>query len=155
MIQISNKDTVLTVENSDKAKIEFNIDSEKVLLDGFDVNHPGEYEKSGILLEVKEYTEILFFKFLVDGKHIAIVTSDSFEIKEEILKFFGDIDVLIITGTKAGVKVFENIEAKMVIPYGEGKEVFLNTVGQHAEAVKVQKVGADLSGDTTEFVNLG
>jgi hypothetical protein len=31
-------------------------------------------------------------------------------------------------GTKQAVKVFENIEAKVVVPYGEGKEIFLNTV---------------------------
>jgi len=85
---------------------------------------------------------------------VAIITEDTFELKEEILEFFGDIDVLLILGTKSAVKVFENIEAKMVIPYGEGKDVFFNTVGQHPEETKVCKVGADLSGDITTFVNL-
>jgi len=105
----------------------------------FDVTYQGEYEKSGNLLEVKEYTDLLFYKFLIDGKHMCIIYSDSFELKE---------------GTKDAVKIFENIEAKVVIPYGEGKDIFLNTLGQHSEAVKTHKVWADLDGDRTEFVNL-
>ncbi len=155
MIQISYKWSGLCVDNSDKKQIHFDTRSQQVLLEGFDVNYPGEYEKAGILSEVKEYQDTLFYKFLTDGKHVAIVTSDSFEIKEDILKFFGDIDILVITGTKQAVKVFENIEAKVVVPYGEGKDIFLNTVWFGGEEVKNHKIGADLSGDTTEFVNLG
>jgi len=154
MIQISQKSSEIQIQNSDNKSITFTASSWEVALDGFDVNHPGEYEKWGILWEVKEYNDVLFYKFLVDGKHVCIVTSDNFEIKEDILSFFWDIDVLVITGTKDAVKVFENIEAKVVVPYGEGKEIFLNTVGSHGEEVKVHKVGADINGDTTEFVNL-
>lgn len=154
MIQVSQKNNQIHIENSDKTALVFSVDSGEVILDGFDVNYPGEYEKWGILGEVKEYNEVLFYKFLVEGKHVAIVTSDSFEIKEEILSFFGDIDVLLITGTKSAVKIFENIEAKVVFPYGEGKDIFLNTVGHTAEAVKTHKIGADINGDSTEFVNL-
>lgn len=155
MIEISYKDSaVISIKNSDKKEIFFHFEDRKVFLEDFDVTHPGEYEKSGNLLEVKNYTDILFYKFLVDGKHLCIVTSDSFELKEEIVSFFGDVDVLIIVGTKDAVKIFENIEAKVVVPYGEGKDVFLNTLGQHSEAVTAFKVGADLDGDRTEFVNL-
>lgn len=155
MIEISYKNEhTLCVKNSDKKDIFFDINDKKVLLEDFNVTHPGEYEKSGNLLEVKEYTDILFYKFLVDGKHMCIVTSDSFELKEEIVSFFGDVDILIIVGTKDAVKIFENIEAKVVVPYGEGKDIFLNTLGQHSESVKTHKVGADLDGDRTEFVNL-
>jgi hypothetical protein len=33
---------------------------------------------------------------LVDKKRLVIITQDTFELKEEILSFFGDVDVLII-----------------------------------------------------------
>jgi hypothetical protein len=85
---------------------------------------------------------------------MCIVTADAFDLKEEIVSFFWDVDILIIIGTKDAVKIFENIEAKVVIPYGEWKDIFLNTLGQHTEAVKSHKVLADLDGDRTEFVNL-
>ena len=155
MIEISySKPWIIAIKNSDKKEIFFNIESRQVLLEDFDASHPGEYEKGGNLLEVKEYTDLLFYKFLIDAKHVCIIYSDSFELKEEIVSFFWDVDVLIIVGTKDAVKIFENIEAKLVVPYGEGKDVFLNSVWQHSEAVKSFKVWADLDGDRTEFVNL-
>ncbi|USN58269.1 MAG: hypothetical protein H6767_08375 [Candidatus Peribacteria bacterium] len=85
---------------------------------------------------------------------MCIVTSDSFELREEILKFFGDVDILVIVGTKGAAKVFESIEAKVVVPYGEGTAVFLNTLGQHVEPVANYKIKAELPIDTTEFVHL-
>lgn len=155
MIEIKyTNPTTLTLINSDKKEVNFVFDERKVFLEDFDVTHPWEYEKSWNLLEVKEYTDLLFYKLLIDGKHVCIVTSDSFDLKEEILGFFWDVDVLIIIWTKDAVKIFENIEAKVVIPYGEGKDLFLNALGQHSEPVKVFKVGADLDGDRTEYVNL-
>ena len=52
------------------------------------------------------------------------------------------------------MKIFENIEAKLVIPYSEGKDVFLNTLGQHVPEETSYKIRAELSLDNTEFVNL-
>lgn len=157
MIEFSySTPSTLEIKNSDKKSVYFDFHQNTVLLEDFNVSYPGEYEKSGNLVEVKEYTDILFYKMLIDGKHICIVTSDSFELKEEILKFFGDVDVLVIVGTKDAVKVFENIEAKVVVPYSDGKDIFLNTLGQHSEEVKSYKVGnGELDGDRTEYVNLG
>lgn len=155
MIEISYKNSeTLVIKNADKKEVIFNYNENKVYLEDFEISYPGEYEKSGNLAEVKEYTDILFYKMLIDNKHVCIVTSDSFDLKEEIMWFFGDVDVLIIIGTKDAVKIFENIEAKVVIPYSDGKDIFLNTLGQHSEAVKTFKVWADLDGDRTEFVNL-
>ncbi len=155
MIEISYKNSdTLSIKNADKKEIFFNVSEKTVHMEDYNVTHPGEYEKSGNLLEVKQYTDLLFYKFLIDGKHMCIVTSDSFDLKEEIVTFFWDVDILIIIGSKDAVKIFENIEAKLVIPYGEGKDLFLHTLGQHTEAVKSTKIWADLDGDRTEFVNL-
>lgn len=103
---------------------------------------------------MKEYADKLFYHFLVESKHIVLIHTDQLELKEEILSFFGDVDILLITGSKESAKLFESIEAKIVIPYTEGKDVFLNTLGQHIEEVPSFKVKADLPFDTTEFVNL-
>ncbi len=155
MIEISYKNPEsIVIQNSDKKEVLFTPAGRKIQLEDFEVKTPWEYEKSGNLLEVQKFQDLLFYKFSIDGKDIAIITSDAFDLTEEVLGFFGDIDVLIITGTKPAVKIFENIEAKMVIPYGEGKDVFLNALGQTPETVKKVKVGADLSGDTTQYVSL-
>jgi len=39
--------------------------------------------------------------------------------KEEITSFFGDVDILLIVGTKNSPKIVENIEARVVVPFGE------------------------------------
>lgn len=86
MIEISYKNpTTLVIKNSEKKEILLDIEFSKVHLEDFDVSYPGEYEKSGNLLEVMEYKGELFYKFLVEGKHMCIVTGKSCDMKEEIL----------------------------------------------------------------------
>ena len=154
MIEVYNKWWKINITNSDKKSIIFDTSSGEVMIDDFTVSYPWEYEKSGILLVVKEYANKLFYHFVMETKHIILISDDSFDLKEEILSFFWDVDILIITWTKEAAKIFENIEAKLVIPYGEGKDIFLNTLGQHIEEVESHKMKAELSIDTTEFVNL-
>ncbi len=154
MLEIFYDKNNLILQNHTKKHVKFDTKTDKVFLEDFDVSHPGEYEKFGVLLEVKEYNDILFYKLLIEGKHVCIVTVDKFELKEEILSFFWDVDVLIIVGTKDAVKVFENIEAKVVIPYTDGKDVFLNTLSQHGEEVSKFKSAGEIPGDITQFINL-
>ncbi len=154
MIEIKKQKEQISVISSDKKEIILWASESKVTLDGLDVNFPGEYEKSEILLEVKEYNWELFYNFSLEWKTLVYFFNEKFEIKEEIMSFFGDVDVLIINGSKESVKVFENIEARVVVPFWEGKDVFLNTLGQHSEAQKSFKLKADTSLDSTEFVNL-
>lgn len=154
MIEIYNKANNLLIQDSNKKEIILNIESIEVKLDWFDVSYPWEYEKSWILLEVKEFEEKLFYNFLIESKHIVIIPSDSFELKEEILTFFWDVDILIIKWTKEAAKIFENIEAKIVIPYWESKDIFLNTLGQHIVEEDIYKLKWEFSIDNTEFVNL-
>ena len=154
MIEIKNKGWSITIVDSNKTEIKFDSNDNNMYLEWFDVSYPGEYEKAWVLLEVKEYADKLFYHFLVESKHIVLIHTDQLELKEEILSFFGDVDILLITGSKESAKLFESIEAKIVIPYTEGKDVFLNTLGQHIEEIPSFKVKADLPFDTTEFVNL-
>ncbi len=154
MIEIFNKDNSLVILDWSKKEVILDKSNLKVLLDGFEVDYPWEYEKSWILLEVKEYEEKLFYNFLINWKHLIIINYDSFELKEEILSFFGDVDILIIIWTKESAKIYENIEAKVVVPYGDSKDLFLTTLGQHIEEVEIYKQKWEFPIDATEFVNL-
>jgi len=154
MLDIFYKKENLIIENSDKKWISFNINTKEVFLEDYNVSFPGEYEKSAILLEVKKYKENLYYNFLIDGKHIVIITEDNIELKEEISDFFWDVDLLIIIGSKDACKLFESIEAKIVLPYGESKDIFLNTLWQHCEEVEKYKQKWELPIDNTEFINL-
>ena len=153
-MEIRNKNNILEIESNSKSIIYFDEAKKQLKIDDLDVSYPWEYEKSGILLEVKEYFDNLFYSFSVDWNHILFVLTDDFELKEEILSFFGDVDVLIIYWTKKSVKIFENIEARVVIPYWEGKSIFLQTLGQNTEEVSSFRLKWEYSADNTEFVNL-
>lgn len=154
MIEIFNKGWVISVETSSKNKITFDTSNNDVYIDDLNVVHPWEFEKSGILLEVKEYNNIFFYSFTIDNKHLVIISSDTFDLKEEILSFFWDVDVLIITWSKNSAKIYENVEARIVVPYWDWKDTFLTTLGQRIEEVESYKVKWDFSLDSTEFVNL-
>ena len=153
-MEIRKKKNILEIESDSKWIIYFDEETKEVKTWDLIVSYPWEYEKSGILLEVKEYSWELFYSFAIDSKHIFFVLTDNFELKEEIVSFFWDVDVLIIVWTKKSVNIFENIEARVVIPYGEGKDLFLQSLGQNISPVSNYKLKSDLSLENTEFVNL-
>ncbi|MGE4444391.1 MAG: hypothetical protein AB7E37_05365 [Candidatus Altimarinota bacterium] len=154
MVEIFNSNTSIQIKNSDNVIISCDITTAQVSIGDYKIDFPGEYEKSGVLLEVLEYSEKLFYSFLVEGKVIVVLFYDDFEMKEEIMSFFGDVDILLVTGTKNAPKIVENIEARVVIPFGEGKDVFLNTLGQHKDEIDTFKLKGDLGIENTEFINL-
>lgn len=153
-MEIRKKKNILEIESDSKWIIYFDEETKEVKIWDLIVSYPWEYEKSGILLEVKEYSWELFYSFAVESKHIFFVLTDNFELKEEIVSFFWDVDVLIIVWTKKSVNIFENIEARVVIPYGEGKDLFLQSLWQNISPVSNYKLKSDLSLENTEFVNL-
>jgi hypothetical protein len=66
MIEIFNNSGVVSVKTASKSTVTFDTNSLEVKIDDLNVVHPGEFEKSGILLEVKEYNKILFYSFTID-----------------------------------------------------------------------------------------
>ena len=153
-MEIFNNKWVIEIVSNSKNKIIFNTDTKLVSIDELDVTYPWEFEKAWILLEVKEYSNNLFYSFTIDSKHLVIISNDSFDLKEEILSFFWDVDVLVIVWSRESAKIFENIEARVVIPYWDWKQTFLTTLWQHSEEVSSYKVKWDLSDDVSEFINL-
>lgn len=154
MLEVFSIDWIMSIETKSKNKITLNMSNFEVQINDLNVSYPWEYEKSWILLEVKEYSNILFYSFTIEWKHLFIIVDDKFDIKEEILSFFWDVDILIIIWSKESAKIFENIEARIVIPFWEGKTIFLNTLGQHIEEIDSYKLKWEFLLDSTEFVNL-
>ncbi len=154
MIEVFNNNWVITIETKSKNRITLDINNLDVKIDDLNVVYPWEYEKSWILLEVKEYSNILFYSFTIEWKHLLIITDDNFDLKEEISSFFWDVDILVIVWSKESAKIFESIEARLVIPYWDWKTTFLITLWQHIEEIDSYKVKWEFSIDSTEFVNL-
>lgn len=140
---------------SDKKEIIFSDDT--LTLDGMTINFPGEYEKSGFLLSVMEEGGKLLFSIRVEDHDIAYMSTDTLEITEPIADFFSNTDILILPGTKNAAKIYENLDGRIVIPFGSEKNIFLSTLGQNnVEQVSRYKTKEiDFEGDNTVFVNLG
>ena len=140
---------------SDKKEIIFSDDT--LSLDGMTINFPGEYEKSGFLLSVMEEGGKLLFSIRVEDHDIAYMSTDTLEITESIADFFSNTDILILPGTKNAAKIYENLDGRIVIPFGAEKSLFLSTLGQNnVEQVSRYKTKeTDFEGDNTVFVNLG
>lgn len=154
MLEIFNENTLLKVKNSDNKVIIVDTVNKKVSIDDFGIDYPGEYEKSWILSEVFEYEQKLFYSIHNEQKLIMVIFDEVNEIKEELLEFFGDVDVLLVAWTKNMQKLIENIETRVVIPFGEGKDVLLNTLWQHKEEISSFKLKQEMWEENTEYVNL-
>lgn len=127
-----------------------------VEIEGMKIDFPGEYEKSGVLVHVADHASGLLFSLRLEDRDVAYIGTDTLEITEEIADFFRDVDLLVLKGTKNAVKLFENLEARLVVPYGEEKSVFLTALGQNLEPVaKYKTKELDFEGETTGFVHLG
>ena len=154
MLEIFNENTLLKVKNSDNKVIVVDTVNKKVSIDDFGIDYPWEYEKSWILSEVFEYEQKLFYAIHNEQKLIMVIFDEVNEIKEELLEFFGDVDVLLVAWTKNMQKLIENIETRVVIPFGEGKDVLLNTLWQHKEEISSFKLKQEMWEENTEYVNL-
>lgn len=92
----------------------------------------------------------------MEDRDVAYIGTDALEITEEIADFFRDVDLLVFKGNKNAVKLFENLEARLVVPYGEEKSSFFAALGQNLEPVSKYKTREiDFEGEATGFVHLG
>lgn len=153
MLEIKKNDNIISVINSDKIEISFDIESKKILLDSLDISFPWEYEKGWVLAWVKQIWDNLFYSFKTENQIVVILPVDTFDINEENLSFLSWADVTIIKWSQAWVKTFENIESRIVVPYWEEKHKFLAQEWDHSEEVSSFKVKAEIL-DQVQIVNL-
>jgi len=154
MLEFRLENDLINIKYSGKEKISINTTNNNISIGDFLIDFPWEYEKSWVLVEVKEYNNELFYSLVVDSKTLLVVFKDNFELKEEILSFFWDIDFLIIKWSKESAKIVDNIEAKAIIPFWDWVDVFLNTKWKTLEWEKVFKLKWDLDDTTTTYIKL-
>lgn len=153
-MEIFYKKNQLIIQNTSKKEVVFDIDSKEVFIDSFSISAQWEYEKWEILAVVKKHNDSLFYNIHLDWYKIVIVPTDVFDFSEEFLSFFGDIDLLILPWSKNSIKIYENLEAKIVLPFWEWKDIFLNSISHNKEEVENYKIRWEILWDTTEFINL-
>jgi hypothetical protein len=127
-----------------------------LVIDWLEITLPGEYEKSGVLLNSKMVNGHLLHDLHIERKSVGFIPASIIECTEELMAFYGDLDILFIEWKKEDIKIFESLEARIVVPYGEQKDIFLLGVWQ-AELEGVDKFKtkeSDFEGETTLFVKL-
>ncbi len=152
-MEISLNQNILTIITEKKTVI---FSPEWLEIDGLKIEMPGEYEKSGVLLQTRLIGENLVHELQVERKIIGYVPAEILEPTDALIAFFEDLDVLLISGSKSDIQIFEALEARVVIPYGEFRDGFLQSIGQASlEAVdKYKSKETDFSGESTVFVKL-
>jgi len=126
----------------------------EIIVDSLKINFPGEYEKSWIMIHVIEKNDKLIYQLKFLDKNIWYISFDELEIDEEVSNFFWDIDILIMKWSKQSVKIFENLETKNIVPYGEQKDIFFSTLWQTIEPVASQKIKEAIWENEVTFINL-
>lgn len=154
MVEIFNKNEILQIKNSDNVIVSVDTKNKEVSISDYKIDFPGEYEKSWILLEVLEKNQKMFYSFLIEWNTVVVIFDDDFEMKEEIMSFFWDVDVLLIVWSKNSPKIVENIEARVVIPFWEWKDMFFHILSQHKEEIDTFKLKSEMWVENTEFINL-
>ena len=153
-MEIIEKDSHIEISSEKKAIV---LEGGGIQVDGMTIDFPGEYEKSEVLVHAMDLAGSIVYELRVEGRVIAYlpptVTQES---EEQLSAFFQNLDILVLAGSKESAKISEFLDARIVIPYGEGKDIFLTTFGQAIEAVdKFKPKEADFEGEKTVFVRLG
>lgn len=136
----------------DKKEIVF--ENWEITVDSLKINFPGEYEKSSVMVHVIEKNDKLIYQLRFLDKNVWYISSDILDIDEEVTNFFWDIDILIIKWSKQSAKIFENLETKYIVPYGEQKDIFFSTLGQTIEPVSTVKIKDIIWENEVNFINL-
>jgi len=99
-------------------QIKINIDTDKITVDDFVIDAPGEYEIKDIFIQG------INSDYLIEAEGMRIV----YLLKGERPDEFGEVDILLVPSDKS--KLVSQIEPRIVIPMGEGINNFLKAMGK-------------------------
>jgi hypothetical protein len=150
-MDLSLKNSTITI-TSDKKEIL--LTPTTVILDGLDIELPGEYEKSGCLMYAWDKNDEKVYHFRTEGHWIAYIPSLLSDISPDALDFLGTVDLLIMPGAKSMQSVLEKVEPRLLITYGESAHEIATPLGTTEAVSKYRLKDADLSSDKTGCVIL-
>jgi hypothetical protein len=150
-MDLSLKNSTITI-TSDKKEIL--LTPTTVILDGLDIELPGEYEKSGCLMYVWDKNDEKLYHFRTEGYWIAYIPSLLSDISPDALDFLSTIDLLIMPGAKSMQAVLEKVEPRLLVTYGESAHEIATPLGALEATSKYRLKEADLSSDKTGCVIL-
>ena len=152
-MEISPRSDALLITSE---KREILLESDAVSVDGMRFDFTGEYERAGVGVEVRMVAGVFVATLHIERKNIAYIAAEIAEVPEDIVEFFGNIDILLLPSGRHITKLYEILEARIVIPFGESAHEALTALGQaNAEPMpRYRSKESDFDADTTRFIYL-
>lgn len=134
----------------------FVLNPESVVIDGYVMDFPGEFERRGVFVEIRESGKDLLYVITVEGKTLIYLPEGTSAESLEALRDLNNKDMVIFPANESLWKTVETWEASVVAPFGAKGSEFLTKLGQAAEMSNSASVKtSDFESEVTRFIALG
>jgi hypothetical protein len=134
----------------------FVLNDKSVVIDDYVMDFPGEFERRGVFVEIRESNSNLLYIVTVEGKTLIYLPEGTSSESLEVLRDLNNKDMVIFPASESLWKVVETWEASVVVPFGDKAAEFLSKLGQAVEKSSTASVKAtDFESEVTRFVALG
>jgi hypothetical protein len=134
----------------------FVLNPESVVIDDYVMDFPGEFERRGVFVEIRESGSSFLYVITLEGKTLIYLPEGTTSESLEVVRDVNNKDMVIFPASESLWKTVETWEASVVVPFGAKSAEFLAKLGQTVEATDSASVKtADLEAETTRFIALG
>jgi|GEM_PF-1096760 len=134
----------------------FVLNDKSVVIDDYVMDFPGEFERRGVFVEIRESNSNLLYIVTVEGKTLIYLPEGTSSESLEVLRDLNNKDMVIFPASESLWKVVETWEASVVVPFGDKAAEFLSKLGQTVEKSDSASVKVtDFESEVTRFIALG
>jgi hypothetical protein len=149
---LSSRDSSLLLQSGDAHIM---LTGASLDIDGYTMDFPGEYERRGIFVEIRESHNQLLFILTIEGKTWIYLPSDTSADSLEVLRDLNNKDAVIFPAHDSLWRIVETWEALVLVPTGDTTAEFLTKLGQTLESSASHTIKlADFEGDKSRFFTL-
>ena len=134
----------------------FVLNDKSVVIDGYVMDFPGEFERRGVFVEIRESGSNLLYVITIEGKTLIYLPEGTSAESLEALRDLNNKDMVIFPASESLWKTVETWEASVVAPFGSKAADFLSKLGQTVEKSDSASIKVtDFESEVTRFVALG
>jgi len=132
------------------------LNPESVVIDDYVMDFPGEFERRGVFVEIRESGSNLLYVLTVEGKTIIYLPEGTTIESLEALRDLNNKDMVIFPASDSLWKTVETWETSVAVPFGTKSGEFLTKLGQTIEKSDSASVKtSDFENEVTRFIALG
>lgn len=134
----------------------FVLNPELIIIDGYVMDFPGEFERQGVFVEIRESGSNLLYIVTIEWKTLIYLPDGTSAESLELLRDLNNKDMVIFPASESLWKTVETWEASVVVPFGAKAADFLAKLGQTIEKTDSASVkSSDFESEVTRFIALG